>query len=199
MSVAVLAAADLPATALPASASDFRSNDQRVLFFGDAAVPHDPRLAQLDHWLNGLFGARDFAITTASADASFRRYFRVTRAAQTWIAMDAPPEKEDMEPYIRIAAMLVDVGVNAPRVLQRESGQGFLLNSDLGSRTYLMRPRCRAPTPIALYRMPSRRWSAFRLTVRRTPSRLPPTMTPCCVVKWGCFPNGSAAVTWPCS
>jgi aminoglycoside/choline kinase family phosphotransferase len=51
--------------------------------------------------------------------------------------MDAPPDKEDMEPYVRIAGMLVDVGVNAPRVLHRDFGRGFLLNSDLGSRTYL--------------------------------------------------------------
>jgi N-acetylmuramate 1-kinase len=102
------------------------------------AAPHDARLEQLERWLAKLFGARDFQVTTASADASFRRYFRVTRGADTWIAMDAPPGKEDMAPYIRIAAMLVDVGVNAPRVLERNSEEGFLLNSDLGSRTYLM-------------------------------------------------------------
>ena len=97
----------------------------------------DLRLEQLERWLAGLFGARDFAITTASADASFRRYFRITRAGQTWIAMDAPPDKEDLEPYIRVANMLVEAGVNAPRVTERDLQQGFLLNSDLGSRTYL--------------------------------------------------------------
>jgi aminoglycoside/choline kinase family phosphotransferase len=102
------------------------------------AASHDPRLEQLERWLAKLFGARDFQVTTASADASFRRYFRVSRGEQSWIAMDAPPGKEDMEPYIRIAAMLVDVGVNAPRVLERNHEEGFLLNSDLGSRTYLM-------------------------------------------------------------
>ncbi|HEY4369227.1 MAG TPA: phosphotransferase [Steroidobacteraceae bacterium] len=102
-----------------------------------ATEHRDPRLAQLEQWLTGLFGARDFSIATASADASFRRYFRVTRAGQSWIAMDAPPGKEDIEPYIRIANMLVDIGVNAPRVMERDLAQGFLLNSDLGSRTYL--------------------------------------------------------------
>lgn len=51
--------------------------------------------------------------------------------------MDAPPDKEDMGPYIRVSAMLVDVGVNAPRVVERDERQGFLLNTDLGSRTYL--------------------------------------------------------------
>ena len=102
-----------------------------------ATASDDARLAQLDEWLAGLFGARDFTVTTASADASFRRYFRVTRGSNSWIAMDAPPDKEDIEPYIRIANMLVDIGVNAPRVMQRDMAQGFLLNSDLGGRTYL--------------------------------------------------------------
>lgn len=51
--------------------------------------------------------------------------------------MDAPPQQEGMEPYIRIATMLVDVGVNAPRILQSNLQEGFLLNSDLGSTTYL--------------------------------------------------------------
>ncbi|HEY0681145.1 MAG TPA: phosphotransferase [Steroidobacter sp.] len=101
------------------------------------SAPHDPRLEQLEQWLAGLFGARDFAVTPASADASFRRYFRVSRQGHTWIAMDAPPAKEDMGPYIRVSGMLVDVGVNAPKVLQRDEAQGFLLNTDLGSRTYL--------------------------------------------------------------
>jgi N-acetylmuramate 1-kinase len=137
MSAAALAAADLPAAAVQRHQTSGVTISVSS-FSGDAAVPHDSRLAQLDRWLNGLFGVRDFSITTASADASFRRYFRVTRAAQSWIAMDAPPDKEDMEPYIRIAAMLVDVGVNAPRVLERNQAEGFLLNSDLGSLTYLM-------------------------------------------------------------
>jgi N-acetylmuramate 1-kinase len=102
------------------------------------AGARDLRLEQLEQWLAQLFGTREFQVTTASADASFRRYFRVTRGDVSWIAMDAPPAKEDMEPYIRIAAMLVDVGVNAPRVLHRNQEEGFLLNSDLGSQTYLM-------------------------------------------------------------
>ena len=102
-----------------------------------AATARDLRLEQLEQWLAGLFGARDFSVTTASADASFRRYFRVSRQGHTWIAMDAPPGKEDMGPYIRVASMLVDVGVNAPKVLHKDEVNGFLLNTDLGSRTYL--------------------------------------------------------------
>ena len=97
----------------------------------------DPRLEQLVQWLQGVFGAPDFTVTVASADASFRRYFRVHRDGETWIAMDAPPDKEDMKPYIRVATMLAEVGVNAPRILHSTLEQGFLLNGDLGSRTYL--------------------------------------------------------------
>ena len=103
----------------------------------DGHLVRDLRLEQLEQWLAGRFGARDFTVAPASADASFRRYFRVSRQGQTWIAMDAPPGKEDMGPYIRVSAMLTEVGVNAPRVLHRDEVQGFLLNTDLGSRTYL--------------------------------------------------------------
>jgi hypothetical protein len=104
----------------------------------DAAEGDDPRLAQLRRWIAELFGSDEFNLAPASADASFRRYFRITRGERTWIAMDAPPDKEDMGPYTRIAGMLVAMGVNAPRVMERNDAEGFLLNSDLGSRTYLM-------------------------------------------------------------
>ncbi|MFO7189824.1 MAG: phosphotransferase [Pseudomonadota bacterium] len=97
----------------------------------------DGRLARLHAWLAGIFGSDDFTVTVASADASFRRYFRVTRGAETWIAMDAPPDKEDMAPYVRVAQMLTDIGVNAPRILAHDPAAGFLLNCDLGAQTYL--------------------------------------------------------------
>lgn len=97
----------------------------------------DVRLLKLEAWLTSVFGTRDFDLKPASADASFRRYFRVTRGSDSWIAMDAPPEKEDLGPYVRIARMLTDIGVNAPRILECNEAEGFLLNSDLGSRTYL--------------------------------------------------------------
>jgi aminoglycoside/choline kinase family phosphotransferase len=98
---------------------------------------HDARLDQLAKWLHSVLGTATFDLRPASADASFRRYFRVTREDQTWIAMDAPPDKENLGPYVHVAAILADVGVNAPRILARDDAQGFLLNTDLGSRTYL--------------------------------------------------------------
>jgi len=97
----------------------------------------DPRLDLLRHWLEHEFGWSDLRLEPASADASFRRYFRVTRGTGSVVAMDAPPDKEDVEPYLRVAAMLEAIGVNAPRVLARNEAAGFLLLTDLGATTYL--------------------------------------------------------------
>jgi len=98
----------------------------------------DLRLERLRHWLTAGLLLEAAAIEPASADASFRRYFRVTLAdGATRIVMDAPPDKEDVTPFLRVAAMLADIGVHAPRVLARDEAQGFLLLTDLGSRMYL--------------------------------------------------------------
>ena len=97
----------------------------------------DPRLDLLRHWLEQGLGWQGYDLAPASADASFRRYFRVARGDETAIVMDAPPQKEDVEPYLRIAGMLDAIGVNAPRILARNASEGFLLLTDLGSTTYL--------------------------------------------------------------
>jgi hypothetical protein len=82
----------------------------------------------------GFAGGR---IAPASADASFRRYFRVSRGADSCIVMDAPPDKEDLRPFIHVARLLSDVGVNVPLILARDMERGFLLLTDLGDRLYL--------------------------------------------------------------
>jgi aminoglycoside/choline kinase family phosphotransferase len=97
----------------------------------------DPRLALLRHWIEDGLGWHGAGLAPASEDASFRRYFRVTRPQGTSIAMDAPPDKENVEPYLAVAGMLLEIGVNAPRVLARNAEDGFLLLTDLGSVTYL--------------------------------------------------------------
>jgi N-acetylmuramate 1-kinase len=99
----------------------------------------DGRLSRIRAWLPSVLGRADFQIAPASADASFRRYFRVCFEgdALSRIVMDAPPDKEDVGPYIKIARMLVEADVNAPLVLERNLDEGFLLLSDLGSKTYL--------------------------------------------------------------
>jgi N-acetylmuramate 1-kinase len=100
----------------------------------------DLRLQQLTAWTCQVLARSDLSISVASADASFRRYFRAATSGatpQTWIVMDAPPEKEDVGPFIKVAQMLVDAGINAPRVVAQNVDGGFLLLTDLGNSTYL--------------------------------------------------------------
>jgi N-acetylmuramate 1-kinase len=102
------------------------------------AAPTDPRLQLLRHWLEEGLGFRHYHIAPASADASFRRYFRITRDGHApLIVMDAPPGKEDVATYLRVAGMLREIGVHAPRVLERSERDGFLLLTDLGTTMYL--------------------------------------------------------------
>jgi aminoglycoside/choline kinase family phosphotransferase len=96
----------------------------------------DARLDHLRRWLSTTLDSGDFVLAPASTDASFRRYFRVTHQDQTWIAMDAPPQRENLASYLRVADMLSMIGVHVPRVVQRDANAGFLLVSDLGARTY---------------------------------------------------------------
>jgi aminoglycoside/choline kinase family phosphotransferase len=111
---------------------------------GPAAVPPAPdaRAALLDAWLGEQLGTRAFVLAPASADASFRRYFRVTPEApafgeRTLIAMDAPPPREDCRPFLHVAEVMRAAGLNVPKVFAQDVERGFLLLSDLGSRSYL--------------------------------------------------------------
>jgi N-acetylmuramate 1-kinase len=97
----------------------------------------DTRLTQLQGWLAAYFAARPFTLQPASADASYRRYFRARLEGKSWIAMDAPPEREDCRPFVRVAALLHAAGVNAPQVVAQDLERGFLLLTDLGDTTYL--------------------------------------------------------------
>jgi len=95
-------------------------------------------LEQLQQWLAAHVAAGAFTLKPASADASFRRYFRVTAGGHSWIAMDAPPEREDCRAFVRVAALLRAAGVNAPRVEAQDLERGFLLLTDFGDTTYLV-------------------------------------------------------------
>lgn len=75
--------------------------------------------------------------TPASTDASFRRYFRVQGASESFIVMDAPPSQEDCLPFMRIAGYLEAMQLNAPRILEADPERGFLLLTDLGTTQYL--------------------------------------------------------------
>jgi len=92
----------------------------------------------LERWLGlKLAGAR-FSLAPASEDASFRRYFRITLENDgTYVAMDAPPDRENCRPFVEVAGLLQAAGVHCPQVHAQDLDQGFLLLSDLGTRTYL--------------------------------------------------------------
>ncbi len=97
----------------------------------------DPRLQKLERWIAGLPGPPVDRIAPASADASFRRYFRVHRGGGTQIAMDAPPERESLDSWLRVARILSATGVHVPPVLAVDTEQGFVLIGDLGRHHYL--------------------------------------------------------------
>ncbi|HLU61082.1 MAG TPA: phosphotransferase [Gammaproteobacteria bacterium] len=97
----------------------------------------DERHAQAVRWAAAVIGREPLEFSIASADASFRRYFRARSGERSWIVMDAPPAQEDCRPFIEIAARLRDAGVPAPEVQAEDLDNGFLLLTDLGAATLL--------------------------------------------------------------
>ncbi len=105
----------------------------------------DRRLQQLKLWVEQRlvqfpqWEEEPYRIAPASADASFRRYFRVVfeNIASTLIVMDAPPDKEDSAPFVAIARTLRNCGLQAPELFSVDLEQGFILLGDLGSTPYL--------------------------------------------------------------
>ena len=96
------------------------------------------RLTALHSWLSGEVGLSDFTIEPVCGDASFRRYFRVVAAGgDKWVAMDAPPDREDCRPFVQIAEQLRSLGLHVPGVRAQALEHGFLLLEDLGAVHYL--------------------------------------------------------------
>ena len=106
----------------------------------------DARLTQLNAWLAPLDLVDPASRRAASADASFRRYFRYdvvpalrAKLGDTLIAMDAPPERENVPAFVHVQGLLLEAGVTVPAIVARDVDNGFLLLSDLGTTTYLQR------------------------------------------------------------
>lgn len=100
----------------------------------------DERLQELKAWLESAdlsLGLKVETLAPASADASFRRYFRLEGSASTYVVMDAPPAKESVRPFVDVTQLMHEAGLNAPRILAADTDKGFLLLSDLGRQTYL--------------------------------------------------------------
>jgi aminoglycoside/choline kinase family phosphotransferase len=101
----------------------------------------DPRREAAFHgWLARVaaaHGLQPASLRPASADASFRRYLRVDGAAGSFIVMDAPPDREDCAPFVKIAQLMAEAGLLVPRVLDWDAPLGFLLLDDLGTQTMI--------------------------------------------------------------
>jgi hypothetical protein len=103
------------------------------------------RKTQIKSWLLDELKLPEFDLQPASSDASFRRYFRIfplndspiSGEDNTLIVMDAPPDKEDSGPFVKVATIMADIGLNVPLIKHSNLAQGFLVLSDLGSKQYL--------------------------------------------------------------
>lgn len=91
----------------------------------------------LHQWLKKIFIQNDFTLKPLAGDASFRRYYRLYRHEQTHVVMDAPPEKEMITPFIRIAKHLQDHHIHTPTIYAFDEQQGFMLLEDLGDQLLL--------------------------------------------------------------
>ena len=120
------------AHAPPASEADARA---------PVAWPMPERQGRFEAWLSTLapsYGLLLPSLRLASADASFRRYLRLDSAAGgAYIVMDAPPEQENSEPYVRIGKLMAAAGVRVPALFEWNQTDGFLLLEDLGSRSMI--------------------------------------------------------------
>ena len=106
----------------------------------------DQRLKQIIHWLETELKNSIDTIETASADASFRRYFRVTFTHSTtpdiglndsYIVMDAPPPQENIKPFINISNIFKNKKIHVPTIYEQDINKGFILMEDFGSTPYL--------------------------------------------------------------
>jgi len=98
------------------------------------------RQAAFDQWFDRIgpdHGLDRASLQLASADASFRRYLRLDSAGGTRIIMDAPPDKENCEPFVQVADLMVQAGLRVPQILAWDRLNGFLLLSDLGRQTMM--------------------------------------------------------------
>jgi N-acetylmuramate 1-kinase len=120
------------------------------------------------------YGLVPTSVRAASADASFRRYFRIdSKSRQSFIIMDAPPDKENSRPFIEIADLLHDAGLFAPRILNWDEPNGFMLLTDLGTQTMMdVIDKQNAVANLPLYEQAIDALIAWQLTSK--PNVLPP-------------------------
>lgn len=106
-------------------------------YFATTLLTDDPRVTQLHSWLSRTLDQPLDSLLPASADASFRRYFRAQCGPKSWIVMDAPPDKEPIGPFLSAASALEQQGVHTPQIVAYDAKNGFILMEDLGDQAYL--------------------------------------------------------------
>ena len=155
---------------------------------------HDAqRQAHFDAWLAPLVPAHALLAHTlrlASADASFRRYLRLDCAGgahKSLIVMDAPPDKEDCQPFVQVAQLMAQAGLRVPEVLAWDRTQGFMLLTDLGSHTLLQTMDLQAAPPLAHYLDAVETLVAWQQASR--PGQLPPYDTALLMRELELFPQ----------
>jgi aminoglycoside/choline kinase family phosphotransferase len=163
------------------------------------AFDKDARLAGLTAWLDSLGLVDVGSLRPASSDASFRRYFRLDvvpalrdKLGDTLVAMDAPPERENVPAFIHVDGLLFDAGVTVPVIVARKVEDGFLLLSDLGTTTYLQ--RLNADNAAFMYSDAVDALIKFQLTSQ--PGVLQEFDRAFVLREMNLFPSGSYSATW---
>jgi aminoglycoside/choline kinase family phosphotransferase len=134
---------------------------------------NDARLALIHSWLTQDLHLPVQRLEPASSDASFRRYFRAFVGAKTFVVMDAPPDKEDVRPYLKVSRLLEGVGAHVPHVREANIELGLLLLEDLGSTPYLARLGA-GEDPDRLYGDALRVLADIQVRGREAAAELPP-------------------------
>lgn len=149
-------------------------NAGRRATIGSIGTNRTPRQRELTHWLAGIDGLDPATLESASEDASFRRYYRLRGGDTTRIVMDAPPEREDPKPFMKVAGFLEQMCLNSPRVLEADPERGFLLLTDLGSTLYLTELRRDRSSANRLYGDAIAALARMQQSGTRFQSELPP-------------------------
>lgn len=124
--------------------------------FPPISWPSPERAAAFGRWLDRIAAAQRLvpdSLRPASADASFRRYFRIDADGGSRIIMDAPPDKENCSPFVQVATLMREAGLLAPQVLDWDETGGFMLLTDLGTQTMMQAiNKDNAAANLSLYR-----------------------------------------------
>jgi aminoglycoside/choline kinase family phosphotransferase len=92
----------------------------------------DNRRALLADWLQTETSFKDGELSIASADASFRRYFRLKHQGHSYIVMDAPPDLEASLTFVQIGEWMKKSGIHVPEIFAKDLELGFMVLSDFG-------------------------------------------------------------------